>query len=80
MRLLLPLPDYAARLLVLTLVISVLDCCNVRLTGLLVCTNKPLQMIHNTTANLIFNWSHHFSRLSTGLQWLKALTTTYMIL
>ncbi len=44
------LTEHAAQLLVQALVISRLDYCNALLAGLLSCTIKPLQMIHNAAA------------------------------
>src|SRR4029434_2156430 len=49
------LTQYAAQLLVQTLVSSRLDYCNALLTGLPACVVKPLQMIQNAAARLVFN-------------------------
>ena len=49
------LTQYATQLLVQTLVSSRLDYCNALLTGLPACMVKPLQMIQNTAARLVFN-------------------------
>ena len=49
------LTQYATQLLVQTLVSSRLDYCNALLTGLLACVVKPLQMIQNAAARLVFN-------------------------
>ncbi len=48
------LPQHAAQLLVQALVISRLDYCNALLAGLLSNTIKPLQMIQNAAAQLVF--------------------------
>ncbi len=49
------LTQHAAQLLVQALVISRLDYCNALLAGLPPCTIKPLQMIQNAAARLVFN-------------------------
>ncbi len=49
------LTEHAAQLLVQALVISRLDYCNALLTGLPSNTIKPLQMIQNAAARLVFN-------------------------
>src|SRR4029434_3457918 len=49
------LTQYATQLLVQTLVSSRLDYCNALLTGLPACVVKPLQMIQNAAARLVFN-------------------------
>ncbi len=49
------LTQHAAHLLVQALVISRLDYCNALLAGLPSCTIKPLQMIQNAAARLVFN-------------------------
>ncbi len=49
------LTEHAAQLLVQALVISRLDYCNALLAGLLSSTIKPLQMIQNAAALLVFN-------------------------
>ncbi len=46
---------YTAQLLVQALVISRLDYCNTLLAGLPSCTIKPLQMIQNAAARLVFS-------------------------
>ncbi len=48
------LTEHAAQLLVQALVISRLDYCNALLTGLPLSTIKPLQMIQNAAARLVF--------------------------
>src|SRR4029434_10478940 len=49
------LTQYATQLLVQTLMSSRLDDCNALLTGLPACVVKPLQMIQNAAARLVFN-------------------------
>ncbi len=49
------LTEHASQLLIQTLVISWLDYCNALLPGLPACAIKPLQMIKNTAARLVFN-------------------------
>src|SRR4029434_7036620 len=49
------LTQYATQLLVHTMVNSSLDYCNALLTGLPACVVKPLQMIQNAAARLVFN-------------------------
>ncbi len=49
------LTEHAAQLLVQALVISRLDYCNALLAGLPSNTIKPLQMIQNAAARLVFN-------------------------
>ncbi len=49
------LTQHAAHLLVKALVISRLDYCNALLAGLPLCTIKPLQMIQNAAAQLVFS-------------------------
>ncbi len=51
------LTQHAAQLLVQSFVISRLDYCNALLAGLLSCTIKPLQMIQNAAARLVFSES-----------------------
>ncbi len=53
------LTEHAAQLLVQVLVISRLDYCNALLAGLPSCTIKPLLMIQNAVARLVFSksWS-----------------------
>ncbi len=66
------LTQHAAQLLVQTLVISRLDYCNALLAGLLSCTIKPLQMIQNAAAWLVFSdpKKAHVSPLFVSLHWL----------
>src|SRR4029434_9847951 len=49
------LTQYATQLLAHTLVSARLDYCNALLTGLPACVVKPLQMIQNVAARLVFN-------------------------
>ncbi len=66
------LTQYAAQLLVKALVISRLDYCNALLAGLPSCTIKPLQMIQNTAAQLVFSEPKraHVTPLFISLHWL----------
>ncbi|XDV31017.1 hypothetical protein PO909_033794 [Leuciscus waleckii] len=69
------------------LVISRLDYCNALLAGLPACATKPLQMIQNAAARLVFNEPKraHVTPLFISLHWLplaarikfKALTLAY---
>ncbi len=62
----------AAQLLVQALVISRLDYCNALLAGLPSCTIKPLQMIQNAAARLVFSEPKraHVTPLFISLHWL----------
>ncbi len=66
------LTQHAARLLVQALVISRLDYCNALLAGLPSNTIKPLQMIQNAAARLVFNEPKraHVTPLFVSLHWL----------
>ncbi len=66
------LTQHAAQLLVQALVISRLDYCNALLAGLTSCTIKPLQMIQNAAAWLVFSEPHraHVTPLFISLHWL----------
>ncbi len=66
------LTEHAAQLLVQALVISRLDYCNALLAGLPSNTIKPLQMIQNAAAWLIFNEPKrtHVTPLFGSLHWL----------
>src|SRR4029434_2902355 len=66
------LTQYATQLLVQTLVSSRLDYCNALLTGLPACVVKPLQMIQNAAARLVFNQPKraHVTPLLIELHWL----------
>ncbi len=66
------LTQHAAQLLVQALVISRLDYCNARLAGLPSCTIKPLQMIQNAAARLVFSEPKraHVTPLFISLHWL----------
>ncbi|XP_067268944.1 uncharacterized protein [Pseudorasbora parva] len=81
------LTEHATQLLVQALVISRLDYCNALLAGLPSCAIKPLQMIQNAAARLVFNEPKraHVTPLFISLHWLplaarikfKALTLAY---
>ncbi len=66
------LTEYSAQLLVQALVISSLDYCNALLAGLPSNTIKPLQMIQNAAARLVFNEPKraHVTPLFVSLHWL----------
>ncbi len=66
------LTQHAAQLLVQALVISRLDYCNALLAWLTSCTIKPLQMIQNAAAWLVFSEPHraHVTPLFISLHWL----------
>ncbi len=66
------LSEHAAQLLVQALVISRLDYCNALLAGLPSNTIKPLQMIQNAAARLVFNEPKraHVTPLFVSLHWL----------
>ncbi|KAL0174283.1 hypothetical protein M9458_030251, partial [Cirrhinus mrigala] len=66
------LTEQATQLLVQALVISRLDYCNALLAGLPSCTFKPLQMIQNAAARLVFNEPKraHVTPLFITLHWL----------
>ncbi len=66
------LTEHAAQLLVQALVISRLDYCNALLAGLSSSTIKPLQMIQNAAARLVFNEPKraHVTPLCISLHWL----------
>ncbi len=66
------LTEHAAQLLVQALVISRLDYCNALLAGLPSNTIKPLQMIQNAAARLVFNKPKraHVTPLFISLHWL----------
>ncbi len=67
------LTEHAAQLLVQALVISRLDYCNALLAGLPSNTIKPLQMIQNAAARLVFNEPKraHVTPLFVPLHWLQ---------
>src|SRR4029434_6613122 len=60
--------QYATQLLVQTLVISRLDNCNAILIGLPACVVKPLQMIQNAAARLVFNQPKRAHVTPSGVQ------------
>ncbi len=66
------LTEHAAQLLVQALVISRLDYCNALLAGLPSNTIKPLKMIQNAAARLVFNEPKraHVTPLFVSLHWL----------
>ncbi|KAI2650186.1 hypothetical protein H4Q32_000118 [Labeo rohita] len=66
------LTEQATQLLVQAPVISRLDYCNALLAGLPSCTIKPLQMIQNAAARLVFNEPKraHVTPLFITLHWL----------
>ncbi len=67
------LTEHASQLLVQALVISRLDYCNALLAGLPSNTIKPLQMIQNAAARLVFNEPKraHVTPLFVSLHWLQ---------
>ncbi|CAM4660290.1 unnamed protein product [Leuciscus chuanchicus] len=81
------LTEHSTQLIIQALVISRLDYCNALLAGLPACATKPLQMIQNAAARLVFNEPKraHVTPLFTSLHWLplaarikfKALTLAY---
>ncbi|XP_053478557.1 uncharacterized protein LOC128606451 [Ictalurus furcatus] len=84
------LTEQATQILVQALVISKLDYCNSLLSGLPASSIKPLQMIQNAAAHLVFNQPKrtHVAPLFISLQWLpvasrikfKALMLTFKTL
>ncbi|XP_067379202.1 uncharacterized protein [Channa argus] len=81
--------EYTTQLIVQALVTSRLDYCNALLMGLPISTIKPLQMIQNAAARLIFNQPKktHVTPLFRSLHWLpvaarirfKALSLAYRL-
>ncbi|KAL2086350.1 hypothetical protein ACEWY4_017409 [Coilia grayii] len=79
--------QHAAQLLVQAMVIARLDYCNALLAGLSACAIKPLQMVQNAAARLVFTQPKraHVTPLYIQLHWLpvaaqikhKALTLAY---
>ncbi len=69
------LTQHAVQLLVQALVISRLDYCNALLAGLPSCTIKPLQMIQNAAARLVFSEPKraHVTLLFISLHWLPVV-------
>ncbi len=67
------LSEHATQLLVQALVLSRLDYCNALLTGLPASSIKPLQLIQNAAARLIFNEPKrtHVTPLFINLHWLS---------
>ena len=72
------LTQQATQLLVQALVISRIDYCNSLLAGLPACTFKPLQMIQNAAARLVFNLpkTAHVALLLISLHWLPVAART----
>ena len=72
------LTQESAELLIQTSVISKLDYCNSLLTGLPACALKPLQMIRNAAARLVFNQPKfsHVTPLLRSLHWLPVVART----
>ncbi|KAJ8371605.1 hypothetical protein AAFF_G00306910, partial [Aldrovandia affinis] len=66
------LTQEATQLLVQALVISRLDYCNSLLAGFLACAIKPLQLVQNAAARLVFNQPKftHVTPLLSSLHWL----------
>ncbi len=66
------LSEHATQLLVQALVLSRLDYCNALLAGIPASSIKPLQLIQNTSARLIFNElkKTHITPLFINLYWL----------
>ncbi|XP_030640854.1 uncharacterized protein LOC115821223, partial [Chanos chanos] len=66
------LTQQATQLMVQALVISRLDYCNVLLAGLPTCAIRPLQLVQNAAARLVFNLPKHshVTPLLTALHWL----------
>ncbi|XP_066552430.1 uncharacterized protein LOC136718573, partial [Amia ocellicauda] len=84
------LADYSTQLLIQSLVLSRLDYCNSLLAGLPASTTRPLQLIQNSAARLVFSLPRfaHTTPLLRSLHWLpiaacihfKTLTLTYCCL
>ena len=84
------LTQQATQLLVQAMVISRLDYCNALLTGLPACAVKPLQMVQNAAARLVFDQPKraHVTPLFIELHWLplaarvkfKSLMLAYKVL
>ncbi|XP_038570659.1 uncharacterized protein LOC119899895, partial [Micropterus salmoides] len=66
------LTQYATQLLVQAMVISRIDYCNALLAGLPACAVKPLQMVQNAAALLVFDQPKrtHVTPLFSHLHWL----------
>ena len=72
------LTQESAQLLIQTSVLSKLDYCNSLLTGLPACALKPLQLIQNAAARLVFNQPKfsHVTPLLRSLHWLPVAART----
>ncbi len=72
------LSEHASQLLVQALVLSRLDYCNAPLAGLPASCIKPLQLIQNASARLIFNEPkrRHITPLFINLHWLRIAART----
>ncbi|RJG14481.1 hypothetical protein D4A39_16915, partial [Alcanivorax profundi] len=69
------LSEKATQVLVQALVLSKLDYCNALLAGLPACTTKPLQMVQNAAARVVFNEPKraHVTPLFIRLHWLPVV-------
>ena len=69
------LTTYSTQLLVQAMVLSCLDYCNSLLAGLPASAIRPLQLIHNAAARLIFNVPKftHTTSLLKDLHWLPVM-------
>ena len=84
------LTQHPTQLLVQAMVISRLDYCNALLTGLPACAVKPLQLVQNVAARLVFDQPKraHVTSLFIELHWLslaaciklKSLMLAYKVL
>ena len=70
------LTTYSTKLLIQAMVLSRLDYCNSLLAGLPASAIRPLQLIQNAAAHLIFNFPKytHTTPLLTDLHWRPVLT------
>ncbi|KAG5839959.1 hypothetical protein ANANG_G00210920 [Anguilla anguilla] len=67
------LTTYATQLLVQAMVLSRLDYCNSLLAGLPASAIRPLQLIQNAAARLVYNLPRHVTPLLTDLHWLPVM-------
>jgi len=74
------LTQRATQLLVQAMVISRLDYCNALLTGLPACAVKPLQMVQNAAAPLVFDQPKraHVTPLFIEIHWLPIAGVWYI--